>query len=143
TAALIIFGRRLWPAVFIGAFLANLTTDGSAATSLAIAGGNTLEAVAAAFLVHNFAGGTAAFDRPQSVFRYALFAGVAATLVSPTIGVTGLCAGGYADWANYGAIWTTWWLGDVGGNLILAPVLILWLTTPRPDWGDGRVIESL
>ena len=42
---LFLFGRRLWPAVAIGAFVANATSDASVGVSAAIAVGNTLEAV--------------------------------------------------------------------------------------------------
>src|SRR5882672_4418872 len=49
-AAFLIFGARIWPAIFAGAFLANLTTAGSVVTSMAIAGGNTFEGLLAAYL---------------------------------------------------------------------------------------------
>src|SRR5205823_1155855 len=42
-AALLLLGFDVWPAIFAGAFVANLTTAGSIATSLGIAAGNTLE----------------------------------------------------------------------------------------------------
>src|SRR5205814_1835680 len=73
-AALLVLGYRVWPAIFVGAFLVNLSTAGSVATSLAVASGNTLEAMCGAWLVNRFAGGTAAFDRPQGVFKFALAA---------------------------------------------------------------------
>jgi integral membrane sensor domain MASE1 len=44
-AAVLIFGPRVWPGIFLGAFLTNETTAGSAVTSLLIASGNTLEAL--------------------------------------------------------------------------------------------------
>ena len=68
-AALIVLGYRVWPAIFVGAFLVNVTTAGNIATSLCIATGNTLEAVCGAWLVNCFAGGTRVFDRPQDVWR--------------------------------------------------------------------------
>lgn len=40
-AALLVLGARMWPAVAAGAFLVNVTTAGSVATSLGIALGNT------------------------------------------------------------------------------------------------------
>src|SRR5262245_42663248 len=43
-ATTLLVGSRVWPAIFIGAFLVNVTTAGSVATSLGIAFGNTLEA---------------------------------------------------------------------------------------------------
>ncbi|MGH7287965.1 MAG: MASE1 domain-containing protein, partial [Myxococcota bacterium] len=53
-AAVLLLGQRVWPAIFAGAFLVNVTTAGSVATSLGIAVGNTLEAVAAAWLTFRF-----------------------------------------------------------------------------------------
>src|SRR5437868_10347775 len=54
-AALIVLGYRVWPAIFIGAFLANLFTTGGVATSLCIATGNSLEAICGAWLINRFA----------------------------------------------------------------------------------------
>src|SRR5881398_800394 len=68
-AAMLLFGYRVWPAIFVGAFLVNLTTAGNVATSFAIATGNTLEALAAAWLVNRFAGGRNVFERPQGRFQ--------------------------------------------------------------------------
>src|SRR2546423_1706418 len=121
-AALLVLGYRVWPAIFIGAFLVNMTTMGNIVTSLGIATGNTLEAVCGAWLVNRFAGGIRVFDRAQGVFKFAL-AAVVSSLISPIFGVTSLAIGGFAQWANYGAIWTTWWLGDSTGDLIIAPFL--------------------
>src|SRR6266853_4069709 len=81
-AALLVLGYRVWPAIFIGAFLVNVTTTGNAATSLAIASGNTLEAICGAWIVNRFAGGTTVFDRPQGVFKFAL-AAVLSAIISP------------------------------------------------------------
>src|SRR5438876_236228 len=50
-AAILLLGYRVWPAIFVGAFLVNVTTAGNVATSFAIAMGNTLEALAGAWLV--------------------------------------------------------------------------------------------
>src|ERR671924_339923 len=98
-AALLLFGYRAWPAIFIGAFLVNVTTAGNVATSVAIATGNTLEALAGAWLVNRFADGKAVFDRPQGVFKFALAAAVS-TIISPVFGVTSLAFARFADWAN-------------------------------------------
>src|SRR5262245_44056540 len=46
-AAVLLWGNRIAPAIFVGALLINQLTAGSIFTSLAIAGGNTLEAVVA------------------------------------------------------------------------------------------------
>jgi integral membrane sensor domain MASE1 len=84
-AALLLLRYRFWPAVFVGAFLVNWTTSGSLATSLAIAAGNTLEAVAGALLTRRFAQGLAAFDRSSDIFRFVVFAAIPSTALSATI----------------------------------------------------------
>jgi signal transduction histidine kinase/ActR/RegA family two-component response regulator len=139
-AAILLLGYRVWPAIFIGAFLVNATTAGNIPTSICIATGNTLEALCAAVLVSGVADGTQAFDRAQGVFKFAI-AVMFANIVSPTFGVTSLVLAGYADWANYSAIWTTWWLGDVTGDLIFAPLIILWGNRPRWRLTAKRYVE--
>src|SRR5713101_7093363 len=140
-AALLVLGYRGWPAIFVGAFLVNVTTAGNVATSLAIASGNTLEAVCGAWLVNRFAGGTTVFDRPQGVVKFAL-AAVVSTVIGPAVGVTSLALGGFADWANFGAIWVTWWLGDTTGDLLIAPLIILWSIASKRRWNRREAVEA-
>ncbi len=136
-AALLLYGYRLWPGVFVGALAANLWISGALAPSLGIAVGNTLEAVVGAWLVCRFAGGRRAFERPGDVFRFAGLAAMGATLISATVGPVSLCLGGLARWAEFGPIWLTWWLGDASGALLVAPVLLTW-TTGRAAAREGR-----
>src|SRR5438445_13286859 len=68
-AALIVLGYRVWPAIFVGAFLVNATTAGNIATSLCISTGNTLEALCVSWLVNRFANGMRVFERSQDVFK--------------------------------------------------------------------------
>src|SRR2546430_12410176 len=139
-AALLVLGYRAWPAIFVGAFLVNVTTVGNVATSLAIASGNTLEAICGAWLINRLAGGTTVFDRPQGVVKFAL-AAVVSTVIGPAFGVTSLAFGGFADWANFGAIWLTWWLGDTTGDLLIAPLIILWSIPSKRRWNRREAVE--
>src|SRR6266487_3796558 len=139
-AALLVLGYRAWPAIFVGAFLVNVTTAGNVATSLVVASGNTLEAVCGAWLVNRFAGGTTVFDRPQGVFKFAL-AAMVSTIISPAFGVTSLALAGFADWTNYGAIWLTWWLGDTTSDLLIAPLIILWSIASKRRWNRRESVE--
>jgi diguanylate cyclase (GGDEF)-like protein/PAS domain S-box-containing protein len=141
-AAFLLLGYRIWPGIFLGAFLVNLTTAGSVATSVAIAVGNTLEGVTAAYLINRFARGQKALDRAQDIFKFAFLAGIVSTLVSATIGVTSLCVGGFANWASFGAIWSTWWLGDGVGAVVVAPLLILWTRNRRLRWSRVQMVEA-
>src|SRR5207245_11795956 len=122
-AALLMYGYRVWPGIFAGAYLANVTTAGTIATSLGIAAGNTLEGVAGAYLVNRFANGQNAFHRPHDVVKFALLAATVSTMVSATVGVTSLSLGGLANWADFVPLWLTWCHGDrVGAGEGAAPV---------------------
>jgi integral membrane sensor domain MASE1 len=46
-ASLLIFGRRVWPGIFLGALAANVLTHLPIGSAIGIATGNTLEAVVA------------------------------------------------------------------------------------------------
>ena len=138
--AILFLGYRVWPAIFVGAFLVNITNAGDVATSLAIAAGNTLEALAGAWLVIRFARGKNFCDRPQDVFKFALIAATS-TMISPLFGVTTLALAGFADWTHYSAIWVTWWLGDATGDLVFTPLVVLWTVGSQRGWTKKEAIE--
>src|SRR6185436_16391692 len=129
-AAFVLWGRKLWPGVLLGAFLVNYKAQGSVGLSLAIALGNTLEALLGSWVTEEFAGGRKAFDRTRAIFSFVLWAAMLSTMASSMIGVTSLCIGRSAAWDNYAEIWLTWWLGDMVSDLIVAPLLVIWVTRP-------------
>ena len=140
-AAFLIFGFRVWPGAFLGAFFANLTTAGTILTSISLATGNTLEGIAGCYLVGRFARGPHAFERAQDIFKFAFLAGMASTTISATVGVTSLSLAGFADWREFGSIWRTWWLGDGVGAVVVTPLVLLWKENPRLNWTREQVVE--
>lgn len=140
-AAFLLLGFGVWPAIFLGAFVVNLTTAGSVATSLSIATGNTLEGLLGAFLVNQFANGRNVFANQRDTFAFVLLAALLSTTVSATFGVTTLTLGGYADWERYSEIWITWWLGDAAGALIVTPAIVLWVLDHAVNWSRSQWLE--
>jgi diguanylate cyclase (GGDEF)-like protein len=140
-AAFLILGYRAWPAILAGAFLVNLTTAGTFATSIGLAIGNTLEGVVGCFLVNRFAAGRQVFERAQDIFKFAFLAAIVSTAVSATVGVTTLAVAGFASWNLYGPIWLTWWLGDAVGALVFTPLVLLWWENPRLHWTRKQMME--
>lgn len=141
-AAFLVLGYQAWPAILGAAFLVNLTTAGSVATSIGIGVGNTLEGLTAAYLVNRFANGRRAFLRARDTFAFVVLGALLSTTVSPTIGVSSLALGGFAPWADYAPIWMTWWLGDAVGALVVAPVIVLWNAEPRVRWNRRQLAEG-
>ena len=140
-AAFLLWGYRLWPGVFLGAFLVNITTQGTVSTALGIASGNTLEALLGAWLIHEVASGAKAFERARNIVKFVL-ASLIGTAVGATFGTTSLTLGGYAFWNQYVNIWFTWWLGDLAGDLLIAPLLVIWVTQPYPTMRPLRIVEA-
>jgi PAS domain S-box-containing protein len=142
-AAFLVLGPGVWPAIFAGAFVANLLTAGSFATSLGIALGNTLEAAIGAHLISRFARGPAAFERAPDIFKFFALGGLLSPVVSASLGVTSLYFGGFVSWPDSRAVWATWWLGDAAGALVVAPLLLLWSRSPAPAALRRRPLEAL
>lgn len=141
-AGLLVGGCGMWPAILLGAFLANLATTGQLVTSAGIAIGNTAEAVVGAFLVSRFADGRDAMKRAQDIVKFAFLAGVVSTTISATLGVTSLLAGGLLVPGTFGAVWLTWWMGDLVGAVMVTPVVLLWSAEPRLRWTRGQALEA-
>jgi signal transduction histidine kinase/ActR/RegA family two-component response regulator len=134
-AALLLWGRRLWPAVWIGAFVANAATSAPLWTAVSIASGNTLEAVAAAWLLRRFLGFDPSLRRTRDGLAFIVVASGLTTTISATIGVATLAAAGVRPWSDFTDLWWAWWVGDALGSLVVGPAI---LTTARPPWPRPR-----
>jgi len=134
-AALVLFGPALWPAVALGALVANVTSGASLPVAAFIAVGNTLEAVVGALLLRRVAFNPR-LERVRDVLALVVLAAAGSTTIAATNGVTTLWVSGNLS-GPYGAGWFLWWSGDAMGDLIVAPLLLLWLS--MPFWKPRRV----
>jgi signal transduction histidine kinase/CheY-like chemotaxis protein len=142
-AAVLLWGYRTWPAIFTAAVIANATTAGSVATAIAIATGNSLEAVVGAYLINRWSSGCNTFSTPNSVAKFALICFVIATPISASIGLTSLATAGYIERTNFANAWVTWWLGDVTGALVIAPVIVLWASSHYHAFNRNEFLETV
>lgn len=124
-AALLIFGYRLWPGVSLGVLLGSLLTGAPFNLALGMALGNTLEALVGAFLLNRFFNFHTAIDRIQDVVGLAIIS-LFATTISATIGTATLMLTGIAGPDSLVPLWLTWWIGDLLGALVIAPILMVW-----------------
>jgi PAS domain S-box-containing protein len=142
-AASVLLGpRRAWPAVAAGAFVANATTGASIPLAAVVAAGNTLEAVVGALLLRRVAF-RPALDRVRDVLALVLLAAVASTTIAATNGVTALLVAGHISLADYGSRWVLWWTGDGMGDLVVAPLILVWATTPPRGLSRRRQAEGV
>ena len=109
-------------------------------TVLGITCGNTLEGVAGAYLLRRL-GFRPSLERIRDVLVL-VFAAVASTTVAATIGVTSLLIGDAVSFEHFGSVWRVWWLGDMGGDLLIAPVLMVAATQWPFSRAPGRAREA-
>ena len=141
-AALLVLGSRVWPGVWLGATLANLTVEFSPFTAIAIGSGNTLEALAGAALVRRHIADTAPyFDRARNVVKFVAVAAVCSAIAA-TIGVGTLVVEGAVPWAEFVANWGTWWHGDNAGIIIITPLILTWSVRHAITWTPAKLWEA-
>jgi integral membrane sensor domain MASE1 len=141
-AAVLLWGYRVWPGVALGALLANGWTGVPFYTVLGISVGNTLEALAGAYLLRELADFRASLERVRDVIALAILGGVVSTTISASIGVTSLLVGNEITSGDIGSVWRTWWLGDMGGDLLVAPALLVAATHWPYRRAPGRLPEA-
>jgi diguanylate cyclase (GGDEF)-like protein len=137
-AALLTGGFRLWPGIFLGAFLVNVTTTGLVFPSVGIAVGNTLEAVMGAWLTFRFAGGKEAIFHTRRILVFLTLAGLLSTMISATIGVVSLVGAGQETLDRFWRVWLTWWMGDANGVIVVAPIILLCIAHRGRPWTWSR-----
>ncbi len=126
--ALLLYGRHLWPGVWLGAFMVNIWAGAPWPVALGIAGGNTLEAVLGAHALRKWAAFQGSFSQLRHVLGLIVPAALMSTLLSATFGVTSLVLGGIVSVHQCWGTWQAWWIGDVLGDLVFAPFLLTWAT---------------
>lgn len=143
-AALLLGGLRLWPGVALGAFLANAfcAENLGLLTVTGITIGNTLEAVIAVVLLRRV-GFRPALDRVRDVAALVVLAATLSTVTSATFGTASLILAGVLTGGDWASAWWLWWLGDMTGDLLIAPiVLVLWPFLRRRSAHVRTLIEG-
>jgi PAS domain S-box-containing protein len=142
-AVMLLMGYRIAPAIFLGAFIANLVvfqlnnaTDlfGSLWVSFIIGIGNMSEALVGYFLLRKIIPSVQDnnyFEKTNHVFLFS-FAAIIAGLVSSIIGSGAVLAGNIIHPGDYVITWLTWWMGDVSGILLITPFILTWRNLLRP-----------
>ena len=141
-ASLLIFGRKLWPGIFAGALAANWLTNVPTTAVFGIAIGNTLLPLVACWLL-DVVRWRRTLDSVTEVMSFVACAGVAAPLISATIGSLSLCVTGAAEWSRFTPLWLTWWMGDGFGALIVGSLLLSWSKPERLNTRELPEIAAL
>ncbi len=132
--AILRYGYKIWPGILIGSFLLNssisvLQQDLPLATfipmGVSIGLGASGEALIGAYCLFRFTQSNDPFYQIKNIFVFIIFTSGASSLISATLGTFTLTLNGLHLWSQFGETFSTWWLGDSIGILIITPLLIL------------------
>ena len=140
-AALLIMGSSVWPGISLGVLIGSLITGAPFNVALGITIGNTLEALCGAYLLKLFFRFHNPMDRIQDVVGLAVCS-VFSTSIGATIGTVTLMITGNGDWQGFWGLWPTWWIGDLLGILVVAPVLLVWFSPPPFQLQKRQYVEG-
>ena len=140
-AALLLAGGRLWPAVWIGSFVANVTIDAAFVASTIIATGSTLQTFVIAALVRKHIGVPQRFETVDQVVRFVLLVALGST-IAPTFALVPLAAYYGMPLAELAGNWSTWWQGDACGILVFTPLILSWFTRSSVAWTPRKLVEA-
>ena len=143
-AALLLYGPRVLPAVWAGAFLTNLVVEigngavwtvSSGAIAALIAIGACVQAWLGSVLIRRRLGEAwQRLEQDAEILQFTVLGGPLACVVSATVGVSALAAFGIVPLPDFPFSWWNWWLGDTLGVLIAAPLSLLLLQRRTDIW---------
>ncbi len=146
-AVLLLFEARLWPGISLGVLLGSLLTGAPFSLALGLAVGNTIEALLAVFILKRIFTLHNELDRVQDVISLVIVS-LLCTTIGASIGSTTLMMLGFSQWQDFWPIWLTWWIGDLLGALVIAPLLLAWISSntihpKRRSYIEGGILVVL
>ncbi|MGD0959185.1 MAG: EAL domain-containing protein [Methylomonas sp.] len=143
-AALLFWGRNLWPGILAGGILAGLIGHMPIAVSFSVAAGNTLETLCAAWLLQMLATGDYIDLNNVADFLIIALTAAISACISALIGPLALYHIDSASSGNLGVNMLHWWQADAMGILVATPLALIWRKWP-PGWFSHpkRALETL
>jgi signal transduction histidine kinase len=130
-AGILLLGTRVAPGIFLGAFLVNWVSGASVLAALGIGLGNASEALVGAVLLQRMPSFSITLERVGSVVALIVWSAVVSTLIAATAGVISLHLAGHLATERIQEAWRAWWIGDMVGVLLFAPLILAWANKRR------------
>ncbi|MEO8524375.1 MAG: CHASE domain-containing protein, partial [Caldimonas sp.] len=149
-ASVLVYGSRMLGAVALGSFCVNAVLAAARghhdlaafAATAGIGIGAALQAAVGATLVQRFVRQPLTLTLPGDVARF-IAACVASSIVSASAATAILHASGFIAKGALVVTWGTWWIGDLAGLLIAAPVALTLIGRPASEWAPRRIPVGL
>jgi integral membrane sensor domain MASE1 len=137
----LLWGSRVWPAIFVGELLMGLGTGQSLATSSIMACGNGLDAALTGWWFHDRLGRRIELDRTSDVVQLLAAQVLILQPLGTVIGMLALVTTGHMPPDKLGETAAAWYTANLYGQFVMAPTAIAWLRWPRPAKGTAQYME--
>ncbi|MEG4234915.1 adenylate/guanylate cyclase domain-containing protein [Microcoleus sp. Pol11C3] len=124
-AALLLFGRPVWPGIALGVFFFDIFNQKVSLISGLISALSACLQAFIAFTLLQKLKFRPSLERLIDVVNLVFCGAVVATQINCTLGTLRLCVTGLVDWSEYWHIRWNWYLGDTLGVLIFTPLLLI------------------
>lgn len=152
-AAIMLLGLRIWPALALGAYITNLSLGPSYDSvwmaivdqpqNIAIAIGNSTQAVLAWYLLKRFKCHAFALTHLSTILKFYALAGPVSCLLAASVGTASLYGFGIIGPGDVANTWLTWWVGDANGVILFTPLIIAWSLPRDRTWLQRRAIVTI
>jgi PAS domain S-box-containing protein len=150
-AGLLVYGYRLWPAVWLAFFALLFASffvyfpDQSLTLAVGVSAltacGFALQAIVGAWLIRQIIGYPTALIRVRDVVIFLAIAGPLHSVIASSVGVVVLAATGVKVDAS--SEWAAWWFTDTLGGVLFTPLALTFIGWPREVWQPRRMTVAL
>ncbi|CAK0768854.1 two-component system, sensor histidine kinase and response regulator [Gammaproteobacteria bacterium] len=134
----LLLGSNVLPGIFFGEFFLGLFfMPGPLWKHLVISTGNVLEGVAVIYLVSFLMQGSNPFTSVRNFFSF-LTSAMTGSFCNALLGVGSLWLSDLIPLSEFVTVMLNWSIGDIGGTLIVAPMILSWL---KPDGEQLRKLR--
>lgn len=150
-AALLLYGVRLLPSIFIGSLLLNLWVSTEQinlsyhglSIAISIASGATLQAYVTWKLIHHVIGFPTTLSKDKDILLFLFLSGPVCCLINASIGITSLYYAGLVTYNNLINSWIVWWVGDSLGVIIVTPLMFIAFAKPKVLWRERLYVVAI
>lgn len=141
-AILYLGGLHWWPGIAVGQALAWFLWSLPLGLSIAETAANMAAAFVSVLIVLRLVGPGAGMDRLSHVGAV-LVAFATGEAIGATIATLSARLYDVVETPELAEFWRAWWLGDVSGGLVVAPLALAWMQSKPERWARRRIGEAV
>ncbi len=151
-SVMLVYGKRVLPGLFTGIFAVQIYAflDFSQPESLLPtlitstfgSFGSSLQSWLGAYLIRLYVGSENPLIDDKAILNFFIYGALLSSLVAPSIGIGTIFLQGFITLQDIPISGLTWWIGDVIGVIIFAPIILSFIGQPESQWQARRKLVA-